>query len=257
LTALLRRHFVLVTLLAACFAPAGFAQQSQAPARELRVLFIGNSFTYFNDMPAMVAALAASQKKRFVHQSVVFPNFSLQDHWEKGDAQRAIAKGKWDFVVLQQGPSALEESRQSLFDYTRRFSKLIRDAGATPALYMVWPSKARFRDFDRVVESYALAAREVQGIILPVGVAWQEAWKLDANLPLYGEDQFHPSPTGSYLAALVIYRALFKDSSQGLPASLNLQSNTPKRVGVSPKEAALLQKAASRVYYRLWLDGRW
>jgi hypothetical protein len=228
----------------------GVAQQSPAPKRELRVLFIGNSFTYFNDMPAMVEALAASQKKRFVHQSVVFPNFSLQDHWEKGDAPRAIAAGKWDFVVLQQGPSALEDSRRSLFDYTRRFAKLIRDAGATPALYMVWPSKARFRDFDRVVESYALAALEVQGIILPVGAAWQEAWKLDAELLLYGEDQFHPSPTGSYLAALVIYQKLFGASPQGLPATLKLRSKTLRQIEIPAQEAKLLQAAAAEAHKR-------
>jgi len=221
----------------------GQAQQA-APPRELRVLFIGNSFTYFNDMPAIVEALAASQKKRLVHQSVVFPNFSLQDHWEKGDAERAIASGKWDFVVLQQGPSALEESRRSLLDYTRRFAKLIRDAGATPALYMVWPSKARFGDFDRVVESYALAAREVQGIILPVGAAWQEAWKLDAKLPLYGEDQFHPSPTGSYLAALVIYQKLFGDSPPGPPAALKPRSKYLEKGLITSEHAGTLRVAA-------------
>jgi hypothetical protein len=205
-------------------------------------------------MPAMVEALAASQKKRFVHQSVVFPNFSLQDHWEKGDAQRAIASAKWNFVVLQQGPSALEDSRQSLLDYTRRFAKLIRDAGATPALYMVWPSKARFRDFDRVVESYALAAREVKVIVLPVGAAWQQAWKLDPKLPLYGEDQFHPSPAGSYLAALVIYAKLFGTSPQGLPASLKLRSKTTEQIALPPEQAGQLQTAALMAFYRHWLD---
>lgn len=237
------RHLLHLALLAVCLASAGHAQQP-SPKGELRVLFIGNSFTYFHDLPAMVEALAASQKKRLIHQSVVFPNFSLQDHWDKGDAQKAIASGKWDFVVLQQGPSALEQSRRSLLDYTRRFAKLIRDAGATPALYMVWPSKARFGDFDRVVESYALAAREVKGIVLPVGAAWQEAWKLDATLPLYGEDQFHPSPTGSYLAALVICQKLFGDSPQGLPATLKLRSTTLQQIEIPPQQAKLLQRAA-------------
>jgi hypothetical protein len=243
-----RRLLILLPLLAACLVFSSHAQQP--PPRELRVLFIGNSFTYFNDLPAMVEALAASQKKRLVHQSVVFPNFSLQDHWEKGDARRAIASGKWDFVVMQQGPSALEESRGSLLDYTRRFSKLIRDAGATPALFMVWSSKARFGDFDRVVESYTLAAREVQGTALPVSAAWQEAWKLDATLPLYGEDQFHPSPTGSYLAALVIYEMLFGHSPQETPATLQLRSKTTERIEIPPQQAKLLQQAATEANRR-------
>jgi hypothetical protein len=237
-------HVVLLALLTCgSVVLPGHAQQP-AQNREIRVLFIGNSFTYFNDLPAMVEALAASQKKRLVHHSVVFPNFSLQDHWEKGEAQRAIAAGKWDFVVLQQGPSALEESRRSLLDYTRRFAKVIRDAGATPALYMVWPSKARFADFDRVVESYDLAARDANGIVLPVGAAWQEAWRLDAALPLYDDDQFHPSSTGSYLAALVIYKKLFGDSPRGLPATLKLRSKISQRIEIPPEQAKLLQAAA-------------
>src|SRR5437868_1227446 len=82
---------------------------ARRPEEPLRVLFIGNSLTYSNDLPAMVAALAKSAGKRpLVFQSVVEGGFSLEDHWDRGDAQRAIAQGKWDVVVLQQGPSSLD-----------------------------------------------------------------------------------------------------------------------------------------------------
>ena len=90
-------------------------------------------------------------------------NFSLEDHWNQGNARAAIAKGGWSVVVLQQGPSALPESRVLLRDYSKRFAAEARKAGARTALYMVWPSKARARDFDDVSESYALAARDVAG----------------------------------------------------------------------------------------------
>jgi len=228
--------------------PVAHASQTQAqtPKGELRVLFIGNSLTYANDLPTIVEALAeASKQKRFIHQSVALPNFSLQDQWERGEAQKVIAQGKWDVVVLQQGPSGLEESRQSLLEYTRRFADKIRAAGAKPALYMVWPSEPRFNDFERVVESYKLAAAEVKGILLPVGQAWREAWKRDAKLPLYAEDRFHPSVTGSYLAALVIYEKLFGASAIGLPTSLRLRSKALDKIALTKEQAALLQTAAS------------
>ncbi len=82
---------------------------------------------------------------------------------------------------------------------------------------MVWPSKARDRDFDAVSESYALAAQDVVGTLLPAGDAWREAWRRDPSLALYADDGFHPSGLGSYLAALTIWRGLAAQSAIGLP----------------------------------------
>lgn len=221
------------------------ASNANAQPKELRVLFIGNSLTYSNNLPAIVAALAeASQQKRFVYKTIALPNFSLEDHWNQGDAQKAIAKDKWDVVVLQQGPSSLPESRELLLEYTRRFAQAIRAVGATPALYMVWPSAARANDFARVMESYQLAAQEVKGILFPVGAAWREAWKREAKLALYTQDQFHPSVMGSYLAALVMYEKLYGKSPLGLPASLQLRSKTLGKIELSKEQATLLQIAA-------------
>ena len=219
---------------------------AQQPQGELRVLFIGNSLTYANDLPAIVEALAeASHQKRFVYKTIALPNFGLEDHWQQGEARNVIAKGKWDVVVLQQGPSGLEESRRSLLDSVRRFDKEIRAAGAKPALYMVWPAEARFGDFDRVVESYKLAAEEVKAMLLPAGQAWREAWKRDAKIALYSEDKFHPSVAGSYLAALVMYENLFGNSPVGLPATLKLRSKTLGKIELPLELAKPLQTAAA------------
>lgn len=227
------------------------AQKPQEQQDELRVLFIGNSLTYANDVPAIVEALArASRQKRFVHQSVAFPNFSLQDHWEKGDARRAITSRRWNVVVLQQGPSSLDESRRSLLEYTRLFAQEIRATGATPALYMVWPSEARLRDFDRVEESYKLAAADVKGMLLPAGAAWREAWKRDSKLALYSADKFHPSVAGSYLAALVIYEKLLGATPIGLPARLKLRSEAQAAIELPREQVRLLQLAASEANKR-------
>ena len=116
-----------------------------------------------------------------------------------------------------------------LRDYAKRFAADAAHVGARTALYMVWPSKTRDRDFDAVSESYALAAQDVAGTLLPVGDAWREAWRRDPSLTLYTDDGFHPSGLGSYLAALAIWRGLSSQSAIGLPgpggvpaATLNL-----------------------------------
>jgi hypothetical protein len=182
-----------------------------APAQNktLRVLFIGNSLTYANELPAMVREIArAADGVRIDVFSVAKPDFGLPEHWQDGEASRAIAKGRWDVVVLQQGPSSQPDSRVILRDYVKRFDEQIRKVGARTALYSVWPSRARSRDFDGVSESYAIAARDVAALLMPAGEAWRAAWRQNPELPLYDRDGFHPSRLGSCLAALVIYKTL-------------------------------------------------
>jgi hypothetical protein len=190
----------------------GIALEAAAPA-PVRILFIGNSLTYANDLPRMVEALAKANGERIVTRTVAFPNFSLEDHWNQGEARRVAAAGGWSFVVLQQGPSALPESRVLLVDYARRFADQGRRVQARTALFMVWPASSRAGDFDGVRLSYQTAARESGGIFLPAGQAWRVAWGRDRRLPLYGPDGFHPSRLGSYLAALVIYQGLMGKSA--------------------------------------------
>src|SRR6185295_3078149 len=76
-----------------------------------RVLFIGNSLTYTNDLPSMVEAVASAAGMTFVTQSIALANYALIDHWNDGVAQGTIRNGNFDFVVLQQGPSSLQLSR--------------------------------------------------------------------------------------------------------------------------------------------------
>lgn len=207
---------------------------AQAPRGDLHVLFVGNSLTAANDLPALVEQLGRSGAgPRVKCETIAFPNYSLEDHWSRGDAVAAIRRGGWTTVVLQQGPSALPESRVLLREYTRRFAGEIRRAGAAPALYMVWPAADRRGDFDGVKTSYQLAARDVSGAFLPVGEAWRAAWARDAHVDLYGPDGFHPTRAASYLAALVIYQQL-----TGQPPPRDPPFAMP------PALASLLQQAA-------------
>ena len=210
-----------------------------------RVLFVGNSLTYVNDLPLVVRALsrAAGADSAMRVGMVANPDYSLEDHWARGDAARTIAAATWDVVVLQQGPSALESSRVLLLDYTRRFATVARAAHATPALYAVWPTSDRPQDFARSAESYRLAADSVQGILFPVGEAWQAAWRRDATLPLYASDGQHPSPYGTYLAGLVIAARLTGRSPLGMPASLALDGGG--RLEIPAAVASTLQAAAA------------
>jgi lysophospholipase L1-like esterase len=201
-----------------------------ASADPLRVVFIGNSLTAWNDLPNLFASLAhAGGHERPVTRTIAVGGFSLEDHWKQGDAQRILTTSRWDVVVLQQGPSALDESRRLLVDYTRRFAELAHAAGATPALYMVWPSTSRASDFAGVSTSYGAAARAVDGRLLPAGTAWRKVLREHRDIALYADDGLHPTFAGSYLAALVIYRELYDSPVAGLP-TLGLPASVGQRL---------------------------
>jgi hypothetical protein len=204
-------------------------------------LFIGNSLTTTNNLPAMVELLARESGSPIATRTIAEGGFSLEDHWNRGLAQRTIAEGGWSVVVLQQGPSALPESQVNLREFTQRFDTEIRRAGARTALYMVWPESVRASVFDDVALSYTRAAESVNGLLYPVGEAWRSAWRRDSRLPLYGPDGFHPSNTGTYLAALVIYGQISGRSVVGMPSPLS---------SIDPATVRVLQEAAAEANTR-------
>jgi hypothetical protein len=205
------------------------------------VLFIGNSLTEANDLPLMVEAFSRAGGRALSVEAVTYGGFALEDHWNAG-TQNRIAGG-FRFVVLQQGPSALPESRVQLREWTERFDGVIRQSGGRTALYMVWPESYRPQAFPDVSASYRLAAQDVGGVLLPAGDAWVAAWHQDPALRLYGSDGFHPTLLGSYLAALTIYAGLTNASPSGLPARLQLRNG--RTIEVSEREAAIARAAAA------------
>ncbi|MBK9154038.1 MAG: SGNH/GDSL hydrolase family protein [Chloracidobacterium sp.] len=214
------------------------------PAEGPKILFIGNSLTYANDMPLIVEAFAkAKGRKRFEVKMAAPPNFGLEDHWNRNETRKLLAGKKWDFVVMQQGPSASKEGRAMLLEYGGLMAAEIRKGGGVPAMYMVWPSVSRANDFEGVRESYRMAANQFNGPLLPVGEAWLIALTIDRSIQLFSEDGFHPTEAGSYLAALVIFEQLFQESPIGLPARVAFGSG--RTIDIPSKVAKTLQQAAA------------
>jgi hypothetical protein len=232
---------------AVAFAVVLNAQTNIAPPR--RVLFIGNSLTRANNLPGMVAAMSAAVGQPLECERVTFEGYSLEDHWNEGSAKGAVARGGWSIVVLQQGPSALPESRVLLIEYARRFDAEIRRIGARSALYMVWPTTARQFDFEGVKASYEAAATAIDGVFLPAGEAWRRAWQLDSRLTLYEPDGLHPTVSGTYLAALVITARLTGKPIDAVPATLAV-TGPATRVNIPEAEATILKRAAAQTAER-------
>jgi hypothetical protein len=175
---------------------------------DLKILFVGNSLTYSNDLPKLIKEIAHQDNVRISFKSICLPDYSLEDHLNDGNMQQEIASQKYQFIVAQQGPSALPESQAVLLRDATLLASLCKKANTQMALYMVWPASTRSFDLDNVIKSYTNAARQTNSLLCPAGLAWKNAWKIDKHLPLYSSYGFHPSILGSVLAALSIYTTI-------------------------------------------------
>jgi hypothetical protein len=233
-----------VALLTACLSgsPAG----PQPPGDGTRVLFIGNSLTYVNDVPGILQALADSAGgERLAVASRALPNYALIDHWTEGVAQRDIASGGWGWVVMQQGWTPAGIYRDTLRLATRNFGREIAKVGAKPALFQTWPPSNQQNQFAASIESYDLAAADVGGVVFPVVArAWLATWQRDPSVQLYS-DGLHASIAGSYLAALVMYARILERTPVGLPATVRTRAGATIRI--PPALARTLQEAAAEV----------
>ena len=197
-----------------------------------RILFIGNSFTYEDSLETRVAEVLAQFGDSGVRvRTVGFPDFSLEDHWTDGTAIRALQDEHWDYVVMQQGPSSTPENQLYLATWAMKFDTLIRAAGAEPVLFEVWPSLRDTARFALVDQSYRAAADSVHGLYAPAGNAWHRLLDTDYALgaELYEVDAFHPTPMGTYLAAVVIaarIRGMQPDHLPPVAPALTLPAGT-------------------------------
>lgn len=221
---------------------------SPASAQVRHVLFVGNSLTYTNDLPAVVRALAAQAGDDLVVASATGPNLALIDHLHGAtDAVARIRSGRWDYVVLQQGPTTVQMCRDSLVDWTRAFDTLARAAGARPALLMTWPPAGEPELFDAARVSFQEATRAVGGVFIPAGEAWRIALTADPRIGLYGPDGFHPSTAGTWLTAYVIFERLSGRDARTLPGMIPTVSGM-----ASPRTESvrLLQRSAHEANQR-------
>ncbi|MDB4883620.1 MAG: hypothetical protein JWL95_2386 [Gemmatimonadetes bacterium] len=245
----MRRRGVLVSvacsaLLAGVVACAGAVHATDTDERTHRVLFIGNSLTYYNDLPGTLAAIAFTGGETIVVASVTRGGFALMDHvmgTRRTDAVERIRGARWEYVVLQQGPTSRATDRDTLLLAARRLDEPIRAAGARVALYMVWPALADSASFGPVRVAYRETACRVKGDFWPAGEAWRTAWRADPTLRFYGADDFHPSPLGTYLVALVMYERITGRDARTLPARATVDG-APS--AMSPATIRLLQEAA-------------
>jgi hypothetical protein len=201
----------------------------------LNALFIGNSFTARNDLPGLIAQLAAARGKSLRHRLISAGGASLRTHWNAGEARKAIAEGSYDVVVLQEQSTLPVKNAARMHENVRLFDEAIQAAGAKTVLYMTWARQHAPESQQAITEAYTRIGRELGATVVPVGAAWQSLLRKHDQPVLHDRDGSHPTLAGSYLAACVFLAVLFKENPVGIDGDV---------AGLTEKDRVLLEKTA-------------
>jgi hypothetical protein len=181
-----------------------------------RILFVGNSYTSRNDMPAMLQRIAARSSHQLETHVLSFGGASLAAHWNRGTAQVLLAEESWDAIVLQDQSTRALRAPNSMREYGLRFAEAAYAAGVTPLLYVTWARQDQPEQQPAITSAYQELADATGALPVPVGPAWQQLQALDPQLVLYDADRSHPSVTGTYLSACVFFVSLFGKKPKGM-----------------------------------------
>ncbi|MEJ5311550.1 MAG: SGNH/GDSL hydrolase family protein [Anaerolineae bacterium] len=210
-----------------------------------RILFIGNSYTYCNELPTMLAQLAAAGGKDVEVHQVTTGGVTLEWHVQN-EATLAALTEPWDIVVLQEHSIRPIQDTPKMAMAAAALQAIIASTGAQTVLFMTW-ARQHFPEMQAgLARVYNAVAQDIGARVAPVGLAWEAALAADPSLALYTEDKSHPTPLGSYLAACVFYATFFGESPVGLPAKL-MTAGGEVLVAIPEAQARLVQSAAWEV----------
>ncbi len=238
------RLILIVLLLLSASCPAATSAETAAPSKT-RVLFVGNSLLYVNNLPRMASALAASQPGGPQVETATFvaPGGNLAQRWDDGHAADAMRKGAWEVLVLQERGGLLAcmadadkrqeaECRNSQRAH-RQFSELAKTRGVRVLLIATWGPDALWQQkLDRGVRTIA---RGSNAEVLPAGAVLRAYAATHPQAPLF-DAGFHTSLQGSLILAAQLYRAITGRDAQArdvtldfplLPPNASIKSNAP------------------------------
>ena len=237
------------------------------PSDTTKILFIGNSYTYYNSSPELLKKLA---QEKFPNQTIQVKlvsqgGMTLKRHWETGEAQEAIKSNSWNYVILQEqsklGMPVIIDNEvyfgqtELFFEFAKKFDVEIKASGAKTVFFMTWSTKDHPEQQEILTYAYSTIAKELNAIVAPIGLAWDKV-RNNNQFNLYAMDGSHPSQHGSYLVATTLFATLFEENPSGLTAKISghslsssgkLSLESKLLINIPPADALEIQKASWEV----------
>lgn len=178
----------------------------------MRILFIGNSHTYFNDMPHIFKQICQENNKDMEVTMLARGYKGLDYHVKEPQTRFNILYGNYDYIILQHLQSGF--NKDILNNSVGELLKWINMSGAEAILYMTWSMKEEREKQNELSEGYREVGKKLKIKVAPVGEIWWKFYDRYPNEVLYFKDDKHASPLGSTLAAYVIYNTIFEKKAE-------------------------------------------
>lgn len=243
------RSFILTLVVFFCTTLSVMAQEHTS------VLFIGNSFTFMNDMPFMFRDIARSEGKEIYVDTCVHGGKNLEYHAKNPHTYEKINERKWDFVVIQGHSNEFAQPDSKIeantIPYVKQLVDSIRKNSACTQLvvYMTWAYKngnskwAPISSYDsmqlKIKQNYLKLADLIDARVSPVGEVWKTVRKGYNGLNLYDPDLQHPSLLGSYLSACTHFATIFGTSPVHNKAVVNIDAATRQIIEMNTAQVVL------------------
>jgi len=235
------------------FGLALFSGLLYSQEKELKVLFVGNSYTYGYNLPHIVSVISAETSTKLITRKSVLPGASLGEHWNGGrelKTKEIIAEGDFDVVILQDFSMSAIHTPDSLLKYVKLFSEYNRNFGAQTYLFNTWAREKVPQFQAEIDEIYGQAAKENGAVRVPVGKAWELAQDLRPMVDLYTSDGSHPNELGTMLSASVFVRSISRELPDQVPTLYRIKDasgETVRLMNHNPEDAEFCRRIANQV----------
>lgn len=219
-------------LIIALFACSQFSLAAQEKEDPVRVLFVGNSFTYFYNLPQVVMAMAEAKGANIETRQSTVGGSNLEEHWkgEKGTRTMALLESsEWDYVVFNNHSRSALDTPDAFMEYGKKFADLVREKGAQPIFMLTWAYESNPLMQTGITEMHERLAAELNAGIVPAGPLFAEARKWRPDLDLFFDDK-HPSSNGTYLLGLAFFKYFTGQSTTEIPPRLQTKDQNGEKL---------------------------
>lgn len=202
-----------------------------AVGKKPKILFVGNSHTFYNDLAGTFARIADSYGYRSDVYELSKGYYTLKRYANPEDElgalfDKTVVGKRWDFVVLQENSSLAysSEAEEEMFPYARTLDEKVKSTGGQTAFLMTWAPKDGLKDGLRkrsreelqsqMAENYIAISDELEDLVIPAGIGFMRCADQYPEIELWDNDGSHPSQEGSYLAACTAFAVVYQQSPE-------------------------------------------
>ena len=209
--------------------------------KDFRILFVGNSFTFYNDgidyhLQNMLRLEKSTDTINYITQKVAVSSYTLEAHYQDPVTMDKIKNSRWNLVVLQEQSTRPVNNPGLFLEFATKLDSEIKKTNSGVALFMTWAPEDTPSDLNLIAASYNSVGAALKDIVVPVGKVWEYFRKNNSNIDLYFSDRKHPSLAGTYLTACVFFNVVFKK---------NPVDNGYVPVGLSTEDSKTIKKIVS------------